>query len=82
MRHGSTPIIPRIPGVDKPIAVDCLSAINGAKPVGERVIVIGGGLVGSETALDLAENGHKVTLVEMQPQIMERRGRNRLPGLQ
>lgn len=67
---GSTPIIPRIPGVDKPIAVDCLSAINGAKPVGERVIVIGGGLVGSETALDLAENGHKVTLVEMQPQIM------------
>lgn len=67
---GSTPIIPRIPGVDKPIAVDCLSAINGAKPVGEHVIVIGGGLVGSETALDLAENGHKVTLVEMQPQIM------------
>ena len=67
---GSTPIIPRIPGVDKPIAVDCLSAINGAKPVGERVIIIGGGLVGSETALDLAENGHKVTLVEMQPQIM------------
>ncbi len=67
---GSHPIIPNIPGVDKKIAVDCLSAINGAKPVGKRVVVIGGGLVGSETALDLAENGHDVALVEMLPQIM------------
>ena len=31
---------------------------------------IGGGLVGTETALDLAENGHSVTLVEMLPKIM------------
>ena len=68
---GSLPIIPHIPGVEKPIAVDCLSAINGAKPVGKQVVVIGGGLVGTETALDLAENGHSVTLVEMLPKIMK-----------
>ncbi len=68
---GSLPIIPKIPGVDKPVAVDCLSAINGAKPVGKKVVVIGGGLVGTETALDLAENGHSVTLVEMLPKIMK-----------
>ncbi len=68
---GSLPIIPNIPGVEKPIAVDCLSAINGAKPVGKKVVVIGGGLVGTETALDLAENGHSVTLVEMLPKIMK-----------
>ena len=68
---GSLPIIPKIPGVDKPIAVDCLSAINGAKKVGKKVVVIGGGLVGTETALDLAENGHSVTLVEMLPKIMK-----------
>ena len=68
---GSLPIIPNIPGVEKPIAVDCLSAINGAKPVGKKVVVIVGGLVGSETALDLAENGHSVTLVEMLPKIMK-----------
>ena len=30
-----------------------------------------GGLVGTETALDLAENGHSVTLVEMLPKIMK-----------
>lgn len=68
---GSRPILPQIPGVEKPIAVDCLSAINGAKPVGKKVVVIGGGLVGTETALDLAENGHRVTLVEMLPKIMK-----------
>lgn len=68
---GSLPIIPGIPGVEKPIAVDCLSAINGAKKVGKKVVVIGGGLVGTETALDLAENGHSVTLVEMLPKIMK-----------
>lgn len=68
---GSLPIIPKIPGVEKPIAVDCLSAINGAKKVGKKVVVIGGGLVGTETALDLAENGHSVTLVEMLPKIMK-----------
>ncbi len=67
---GSKPILPKIPGVEKPIAIDCLSAINGAKPVGKNVVVIGGGLVGTETALDLAENGHSVTLVEMLPKIM------------
>lgn len=68
---GSLPIIPNIPGVEKPIAMDCLSAINGAKPVGKKIVVIGGGLVGTETALDLAENGHSVTLVEMLPKIMK-----------
>lgn len=68
---GSLPIIPNLPGVEKPIAVDCLSAINGAKPVGKKVVVVGGGLVGTETALDLAENGHSVTLVELLPRIMK-----------
>ena len=61
LRHRQhAPSSPSIPGVEKPIAVDCLSAINGAKPCGRAAsIVIGGGLVGTETALDLAENGHQ-----------------------
>ena len=67
---GSKPILPNIPGKDKKIAMDAITAIDNLKKVGKNVVVVGGGLVGSETALDLAEQGHKVTLVEMLPTIM------------
>ncbi len=67
---GSTPVKPRIAGANKAIAMDALEAINNPDKIGKNVVVIGGGLVGTETALDLAENGHNVTVVEMLPQIM------------
>lgn len=38
--------------------------ITGAKTVGEEIVVIGGGLVGCETALWLAQQGKKVTIIE------------------
>lgn len=44
--------------------------IAGTVEPGERVAVIGGGLVGCETALSLAQHGHKVTVVEMLPKIL------------
>ena len=40
-----------------------------AVPVTKRVLVIGGGVTGIEAALQLADAGHKVTLVEKQPSI-------------
>lgn len=39
-------------------------------PAGERAVVIGGGLVGCETALWLAQNGKKVTVAEMLPAVL------------
>lgn len=66
---GSLPIKPNIPGADKKIAMDAIEAIDSGKS-GKKVVVVGGGLVGTETALDLAENGHDVTVVEMLPAIM------------
>lgn len=38
--------------------------LNGKKTVGDNIVVVGGGLVGCETALWLAQNGKKVTIVE------------------
>lgn len=44
-------------------------------PIGERVVVIGGGLVGCETAIDLAAKGHQVTILELQEELAPDCGR-------
>ena len=62
---GSSPFVPDIPGIDGETVVTALDAYYDVAKVGEQVAVIGGGLVGCETALYLAESGKKVTLVEM-----------------
>ncbi|MBP5266216.1 MAG: FAD-dependent oxidoreductase, partial [Lachnospiraceae bacterium] len=42
----------------------------GEKETGDNVIVVGGGLVGCELALDLAQHGKKVTIVEALDKLM------------
>ena len=66
---GADPVIPPIPGVDGQnviTAEQCYElGLRGELP-GNRIAVIGGGLVGCETALYLSMNlGKQVTLVEM-----------------
>ena len=68
---GSVSKKPTLPGIDQPIAVDAFDILNGTKKAGKRVVVLGVGLVGSETALYLAETGHDVTLVGRKPTIMK-----------
>ena len=58
-----------LPGAEH--AVDAADVLNGKVKVGNKVVMLGVGLVGSETALWLAENGHDVTLVGRGPQIMK-----------
>ena len=43
--------------------------------VGANVVVVGGGLIGSEEAVALAREGHKVTLLEMQEELAPDCGR-------
>ncbi|MBR3358907.1 MAG: FAD-dependent oxidoreductase [Solobacterium sp.] len=59
---GSVPSAPPIPGLEK--AIVSLDAINHPEQLGKEVIIVGGGLVGCELALDEAKNGKKVTVVE------------------
>lgn len=65
---GSDPIVPPIPGVEgkNVILGKCLTS---ATPLGHRVVIIGGGLVGCETGVHLAMDGRQVTVVEMAPEV-------------
>ena len=44
-------------------------------PVGENIVVVGGGLIGSEEAVALAREGHRVTILEMQDELAPDCGR-------
>jgi 2,4-dienoyl-CoA reductase (NADPH2) len=54
---GGEPIHPPIPGADLPHVVQAWDVLAKNKATGKRVVVIGGGAVGVETALMLAEEG-------------------------
>jgi len=60
---GSRPVIPSIPGLDDPLTAE--EVLTGRREAGERVLVLGGGLVGIELAEQLAGDGHEVVVVEL-----------------
>ncbi|MFH1483477.1 MAG: NAD(P)/FAD-dependent oxidoreductase [Chloroflexota bacterium] len=60
---GSAPFTPGIPGIEQNRVVLAAEVLRGRAVVGERVVVIGGEMVGCETADLLAEKGRKVTVV-------------------
>lgn len=64
---GSKPLIPKIPGVENSVTAD--DVLLGKAQAGKNVVVVGGGLVGVETALHLAAEGRDVTIVEALPEI-------------
>lgn len=55
--------------------------LGGKKDTGNNVLVVGGGLVGCETALYLAEKGKSVTIVEAQDQILSSGGGKPIPHM-
>ncbi|MFZ5981913.1 MAG: FAD-dependent oxidoreductase [Candidatus Zixiibacteriota bacterium] len=67
---GAKPIKLEIPGMDSPNVREAVSILSGGQDIGNKVVVVGGGLVGSETAIELSEKGKDVTIVEMLDQIM------------
>ena len=61
---GSTPVVFPLPGIET--AQHATTAYTNLDALGKTVAVMGGGLVGCETALFLAETGRDVTIIEMQ----------------
>ncbi len=55
-------------------AIDAVDYLLGNKPVGERVVVIGGGLTGCEIAYDLYLQGKKPVIVEMMDDLIVTKG--------
>lgn len=66
---GSSSVIPRIKGIDGPNVLTANEAMCGS-PLTGRVLVIGGGLVGMEAALQFDEIAEKVTIVEAAGEIL------------
>lgn len=66
---GASPLIPGLSGVDLEHVVTAWDVLRHAKKVQNKVVIVGGGLVGCEVAEYLAEQGKQVTIVEMLEQI-------------
>jgi len=65
---GSEPLRPNIPGINRANVITAQQALT--QPLtGNRIVVIGGGLVGCETADYLSQQGKDVTIIEMLPRI-------------
>lgn len=68
---GATPIKPSsIKGIDKSNVTTAVDVLLNRALLGEEVVIIGGGLVGCETAIMLANKGKKVTIIEMAQKIL------------
>lgn len=67
---GSTAVMPKLPGIEKDHVMSCVDALEDKKPIGQNVVIVGGGLVGCEMALEYIQQGKNVTIVEALDDIM------------
>jgi len=68
---GSSPLFPEIPGVHLPHVVQAIDVLLGKVSVEGRVAVVGGGTVGCEVAVFLAEQAVEVVILEMLPYVAQ-----------
>jgi len=62
---GSTPLVPPIPGLDGDNVVVVNNYYKEKDKVGDKVVVMGGGLAGCECAVHLGQEGKHVEIIEM-----------------
>ena len=66
---GGLPLRINLEGIDGENVMDAIDILDGTKTPGNRVLMIGGGMTGVETADFLAEHNKAVTIIEIRPDI-------------
>jgi 2,4-dienoyl-CoA reductase-like NADH-dependent reductase (Old Yellow Enzyme family)/thioredoxin reductase len=69
LASGARLLVPEIPGIPEGKIFTPEEALEHNRPMGEKIVVIGGGMVGCEVAECLAARGKRVTIVEKLPEI-------------
>ncbi|MBQ6217706.1 MAG: FAD-dependent oxidoreductase [Erysipelotrichaceae bacterium] len=64
---GAAPVTPRIKGIEN--ATQILEVYPKLHSLEGKIVIIGGGAIGSEAAVELAEEGKDVTVIEMKDQL-------------
>ena len=62
---GAEPVMPDLPGMEKPHVSWAPDAEMGKAPVGDKLVVVGAGSVGLEAAIDFRRAGKDVTIIEL-----------------
>lgn len=72
MATGARSVLPEVPGIHGPHVITAVDLLLGkaSAPQHADLVVVGGGEVGCETAVHLAQRDCRVTLIEMLPQIL------------
>ena len=65
---GSEAIIPNIEGLDASV-IPAVDVMEGKALEGKKVVVIGGGEIGVEAGMHMAQNGHEVVVLEMRDEL-------------
>lgn len=68
---GARPVKPRIPGIDGTHVLSAEDAYIHPEITGDKIAILGGGLVGLELGLYLAMLGKKITIIEMLDKISD-----------
>ena len=68
------PQVPAVPGIDSPKVATAIDVLKGKATVGENVVIVGGGMVGCEVAVYLAQKGKRVTIIEMLSRVLDDMG--------
>ncbi len=76
---GSRPVVPNIKGINRENVHGAEEVYINPELAGKRVVILGGGLVGTELAIFLAGIGRRVTIMEMEAALNS--GGNFLHGL-